>query len=378
MGARPPPGRSAPGGPGMRPTARPSCRLPHHARVVVERSVRRRRGPGTAGTHRVGILSRVRGQPVVEPEGDRPHHGGTDHVEPDQHRREVGEVLGVADEALDGHGGEEGQPGVLDAGRGVGAPEHPQQSQQQDPGGPHDLGVDADHVAQGQGDPLGAGSAGMGSRAGGGRPGGHGDHQQHQQGPGRPQGTAGHLQGAPARAVHGPGRGTLEVTSSALWTTRALLVLLVIAMTAGAATTGTGPHAGGPGAKRIPLALSDMVRIHAEIVWATGILLLALLWVLWRTNAPARVQNAGLTLLATMVVQGFIGYTQYFTHLPAVLVGFHVVGATVVWSVALWFHHGLSSHPREDADPVGPGGARATASADAPLDDHPSVVREPA
>ena len=180
------------------------------------------------------------------------------------------------------------------------------------------------------------------------------------------------------RAVHGPGRGTLEVTSSALWTTRALLVLLVIAMTAGAATTGTGPHAGGPGAKRIPLALSDMVRIHAEIVWATGILLLALLWVLWRTNAPARVQNAGLTLLATMVVQGFIGYTQYFTHLPAVLVGFHVVGATVVWSVALWFHHGLSSHPREDADPVGPGGARATASADAPLDDHPSVVREPA
>jgi len=184
------------------------------------------------------------------------------------------------------------------------------------------------------------------------------------------------------RAVHGPGRGTLQVTRGALWMTRALLVLLTIAISAGAATTGTGPHAGGPGAKRIPLPLSDMARIHAEIVWATGLLLLALLWVLWRTNAPARVQNAGLTVLAVIVAQGLIGYTQYFTHLPAALVGFHVVGATVVWSVALWFHNSLSSHPPDDADAVGPGSAVAVAVAvavaDVRFDDDPSVVREPA
>ena len=34
-------------------------------------------------------------------------------------------------------------------------------------------------------------------------------------------------------------------------------------------------------------------------------------------------------LLGAMVVQGMIGYTQYFTHLPSLLVGIHVVGATV-------------------------------------------------
>ena len=55
-----------------------------------------------------------------------------------------------------------------------------------------------------------------------------------------------------------------------------------------------------------------------------------------------------------MVVQGIIGYTQYFTHLPAVLVGIHVLGASVVWSTALWFHHGLSDHRPESVDRRGP------------------------
>jgi cytochrome c oxidase assembly protein subunit 15 len=95
-----------------------------------------------------------------------------------------------------------------------------------------------------------------------------------------------------------------------------------------------------------------MTRIHAEIVIATVLVLLALLWVLWRTDAPARVQDAGRILLAVMVVQGIVGYTQFFTHLPAVLVGIHVFGATMVWSTALWFHHGLSDH-RPEVDPDG-------------------------
>ena len=68
-----------------------------------------------------------------------------------------------------------------------------------------------------------------------------------------------------------------------------------------------------------------MTRIHAELVIATVVVLLALLWVLWRSNAPAHVQDDGRILLGAMVVQGIIGYTQFFTHLPAVLVGLHVL-----------------------------------------------------
>jgi cytochrome c oxidase assembly protein subunit 15 len=161
------------------------------------------------------------------------------------------------------------------------------------------------------------------------------------------------------RAGHGAGRGSLAVGRTPVWLTRALLAVIVVVMAAGTATTGAGPHAGGKGAKRVPIGLEDMTRIHAEIVVAAVVLLLVLLWVLWRSNAPARVQDAGRILLAVMVVQGIIGYTQFFTHLPAVLVGIHVLGASTVWAAALWFHHGLSDHGAEttsdrdrDGDPA--------------------------
>ena len=97
-----------------------------------------------------------------------------------------------------------------------------------------------------------------------------------------------------------------------------------------------------------------MTRIHAEIVLTAGVVLLVLLWVLWRTNAPAGVQDAGRVLLAVMVAQGIVGYTQFFTHLPALLVGIHVFGASMVWATALWFHHRLSDHrPEVIAGPDG-------------------------
>ncbi len=149
------------------------------------------------------------------------------------------------------------------------------------------------------------------------------------------------------RAGHGPGRGTVAVSRGCLWMGRALVAMIVVVLAAGSATTGTGPHAGGKGAKRIPFSLEDMTRIHAEIVITTVLVLLALLWLLWRTDAPAAVQNAGRVLLAVMLVQGAIGYTQFFTHLPALLVGVHVFGAAVVWSTVLWFHHRLSDHAPE-------------------------------
>ena len=138
-----------------------------------------------------------------------------------------------------------------------------------------------------------------------------------------------------------------------------LIGLIVVVLAAGAATTGAGPHAGGKGAKRIPIGLEDMTRIHAEIV-LTGAVLLVLLWVLWRSDAPARIQTSGRILLAVMVVQGIIGYTQFFTHLPASWSGIHVFGAAMVWSTVLWFHHGLSDHRPESTDvragPVRPDG----------------------
>jgi heme a synthase len=123
-----------------------------------------------------------------------------------------------------------------------------------------------------------------------------------------------------------------------------MLGLLAVVVVAGTATTGAGPHAGGPGAKRLPIALEDMTRIHSGLVLCLVALTLALLYLLDHTGAPSSVLERARLLLGVMVLQGGIGYMQYFTHLPAVLVGFHVFGATVVWMAMLWFSDGLTHH----------------------------------
>jgi cytochrome c oxidase assembly protein subunit 15 len=163
-------------------------------------------------------------------------------------------------------------------------------------------------------------------------------------------------QGAPVSKV---GRRERRVS-------QVMLGLLAVAVAAGTATTGAGPHAGGPGAKRLPIALEEMARIHSGIVICLVALTIALLYLLDHTSAPSSVLDRARLLLGVMVLQGGIGYVQYFTHLPALLVGFHVFGATLVWMAMLWFYDGLTHHslePGPAADP--PGAAAARNSGDA-------------
>jgi heme a synthase len=47
-------------------------------------------------------------------------------------------------------------------------------------------------------------------------------------------------------------------------------------------------------------------------------------------DVPERVRRAGRMLLVVMVAQAAVGYTQYFTHLPAALVEVHLVGVTIL------------------------------------------------
>jgi heme a synthase len=148
--------------------------------------------------------------------------------------------------------------------------------------------------------------------------------------------------------------GTTKVTAEVRRIAVAMIAVLVVALAAGTATTGAGPHAGGPGAPRIPIPLADMARTHSSIVLVLGALTLVELWMMRRTSAPASVIKRAEALLAVMIAQGLIGYTQFFTHEPTLLVGFHVAGAVAVWMTLLWFYDGLSFHPPESADGSGP------------------------
>ena len=107
------------------------------------------------------------------------------------------------------------------------------------------------------------------------------------------------------------------------------------AVTTGTVVTATGQHAGDDTAERFDLALPDVARAHGSAVLVLLALVLGLLRVLWRDEPPAPVTDAARVLLVVLVAQAAVGYTQWFTGVPALLVGVHVLGAVAVWIAVL-------------------------------------------
>ena len=113
-----------------------------------------------------------------------------------------------------------------------------------------------------------------------------------------------------------------------------LLALLALVIAAGTATTGAGPHAGESSgqqvAKRIPVALRDMAELHSSLALLLIGITIGLVVAVHLGDVPERVRRSARILMAVMVAQAAVGYTQYFTHLPALLVEIHVLGVTAL------------------------------------------------
>jgi cytochrome c oxidase assembly protein subunit 15 len=119
------------------------------------------------------------------------------------------------------------------------------------------------------------------------------------------------------------------------WLGRALLAGAGLILVLGTLVTGTGPHAGSRVDNRLPFDRRDITALHSDsVLLLVGAVAVTLL-VLRLTNAPARLQRRGRILLLTMLLQAAIGFIQYFTGLPAGLVGIHVAGATLFWVACL-------------------------------------------
>lgn len=121
------------------------------------------------------------------------------------------------------------------------------------------------------------------------------------------------------------------------WLIMLIAANLSVALVLGTVTTGSGPHSGDPQAGRTGLDVALMSRVHAESVYLLIGLTIAL--VLLTRGGPAVVGQAARWLLGAEVIQGIIGITQYFTNLPVLLVGAHMLGAAllVVATARLWF-----------------------------------------
>jgi heme A synthase len=114
-----------------------------------------------------------------------------------------------------------------------------------------------------------------------------------------------------------------------------VLAVVTVMLAAGTVVTGTGPLAGAASVARYHLRLAAVTQLHADIGWLLGGLAIALALSLALTAAPAAAVRLGWLLVGLLGVQGIIGYTQYFSGLPAGLVWVHVAGSTAIWVAAL-------------------------------------------
>ena len=174
--------------------------------------------------------------------------------------------------------------------------------------------------------------------------------------------------GPEAPGAPGGGSGPPAPTGSAapseiVWMGKLVLAAAGLVVFLGTVVTGSGPHGGDPDVERLSFAVPDVARAHGVSV----ILFLSLTLVtLWRLRAAGlrgpnagsglrgpnaadglrgpngataseAAMRAGEILLAVSVVQAGVGYVQYFTGVPEVLVGIHIAGAAAVWGTAVRF-----------------------------------------
>jgi heme a synthase len=106
-------------------------------------------------------------------------------------------------------------------------------------------------------------------------------------------------------------------------------------LAAGTVVTGSGPHAGDQKAHRTGLDPGMVAQLHADLVMLLIGLSVAAWFALRAAGAPARTVRAAGVLILVEAAQAAIGFVQYFTHLPVVLVGAHMLGACLVLVAAL-------------------------------------------
>jgi cytochrome c oxidase assembly protein subunit 15 len=116
-----------------------------------------------------------------------------------------------------------------------------------------------------------------------------------------------------------------------LWTlVRLVVVAALTVIVIGVMVTGSGPHAGDARVPRNGLDLESIAQVHAELVF----LLLGLVVATWfalRAVGATRAANRAAALLGICLSEGLVGFVQYFTNLPVLLVGLHMAGACAVW-----------------------------------------------
>jgi cytochrome c oxidase assembly protein subunit 15 len=133
-----------------------------------------------------------------------------------------------------------------------------------------------------------------------------------------------------------------------VWILTAATVALIMV---GTVVTGSGPHAGDSSdVARMPLDWETISKAHAVLAWIVVTLTFALWFVLKAVDAPTGPLHRTRDLFLVLLAQGVIGYVQYFTDLPEVLVGLHMLGSALVWIGVLRVLLSLRERPTGTAE----------------------------
>ena len=107
----------------------------------------------------------------------------------------------------------------------------------------------------------------------------------------------------------------------------------VVLLVTGTIVTGSGPHSGSDEpevAERLPFLVRDVTRVHAIVAMSLLVLVVMVVRTALREGRPELQRRASI-VAGLLVVQGTVGYTQYFTGVPVLLVGIHIFLASVTW-----------------------------------------------
>jgi cytochrome c oxidase assembly protein subunit 15 len=127
---------------------------------------------------------------------------------------------------------------------------------------------------------------------------------------------------------------------------RALSLVLVATCAAvlvlGTLVTGAGPHSGDSDVDhRLPFDVRTIAWLHADVVLLFIGLIVAMWLALRLTDGPAKARSWSHALMALAIVQGIVGYTQWFAGVPWALVATHMLLACLVWVATLKNHLSL-------------------------------------
>jgi cytochrome c oxidase assembly protein subunit 15 len=110
------------------------------------------------------------------------------------------------------------------------------------------------------------------------------------------------------------------------------IVTSFVVIILGTIVTGSGPHAGDAQAKRFDFDIRTVAWLHADVV----IFLLGVTFAFYVAQGTSEHSKRAIKVFAIIAfAQGGIGYVQYFTGIPEILVAAHLLGATLVW-IAAW------------------------------------------